>query len=162
MSDKQQNKQTIELTKEGLEELKEELRVLVEEKLPKVIKRVAAAREQGDLSENSDYQNAKDDQAIIESRIDQINEVLAKAKVVRQTKSLTKVGLGSTVVLYLKGKKNKKFTFQIVGEFESDPNEGKISSVSPLGKALSGKKKGDTVEVEAPAGKITYIVYKIK
>jgi transcription elongation factor GreA len=123
---------------------------------------VAKAREHGDLSENSEYKGAKDDQTVVEARIDEIETVLAKAKVVKQTKSHTKVGIGSVVVVVRVDTPNKKFTFTIVGEFQSDPPEGKISSVSPLGIALMGKKKGDKCEVNAPAGKIVYIIKEIK
>jgi len=88
--------------------------------------------------------------------------VLAKATVVKSTKSHTKIGIGSTIIVYLKKNPKKKFTYTIVGEFESEPEDGKISSVSPLGKALVGKKKGDKAKVLAPAGEIIYVVDKIE
>lgn len=155
-------KPSIELTKEGLEELKQELNELETIKLPAIIDRVAKAREHGDLSENSEYQSARDDQGIVEARIAEVEEVIAKAKVVKSTHNKLKVGVGSTVVLYLENKPKKEFTYTVVGEFEADPSEGKISSVSPLGQALSGKKKSDKVKVIAPAGEICYIIKEIK
>lgn len=152
---------TIELTKEGFDELQTELTELKNFKLPAVIARVAKAREHGDLSENAEYHSAQDDQQLIETRIAEIDSILSKAKVVQHTKSSIKVGIGSKVEVKKKGAK-KSTTFNIVGEYESNPAEGKISSVSPLGKALIGKKKGDTVQVEAPSGKISYEILQIK
>lgn len=151
----------IELTKEGLADLKAELAELIDVRLPKVIARVSQARDHGDLSENSDYQNAKADQAIVESRVAEIEVILAKATIVKETKSHHKVGIGSTVVLSVKGKKNK-YTYTLVGEFQANPEQGKISSVSPVGKALMGKKIKDVVEVKIPAGQISYLIEKIK
>jgi transcription elongation factor GreA len=159
MSNTAQNQ--IEVTKEGLEELQAELTELKEVKLPTVIKRVSKAREYGDLSENAEYHSAKEEQEFVETRIDEIETILARAKVVKQTKSSTTIGVGSTVVVRKKGAK-ASLTLLIVGEFEANPSENKISSASPLGKALIGKKKGDTTMVKAPAGLIEYSIQDIK
>ena len=97
-----------QLTKEGLEELKEELRQLKEEKLPQIIDRVANAREQGDLSENADYHSAKEEQNFTETRISEIEDILANSTVVKNTKGHTTVGIGSQVEVYIKGKSSKK------------------------------------------------------
>lgn len=154
---------TVQLTPEGLEELQLELKELTEVKLPAVIARVAKAREYGDLSENAEYHSARDDQNLIETRISEIEAVIARAKVVKHTKSTTAVGIGSSVTVSIVGGKSaKKMVIQIVGEFEADPTQGKISSVSPLGKSLMGKKKGDTAVVAAPAGEVTYKIEGIK
>lgn len=158
----QTNAKVVQLTAEGYEELQEELNELTEVKLPAVIERVSKAREYGDLAENAEYHNAREDQTLIETRIDEIEKILASAQVVQQTRSTTKVGMGSVIVVNIKGKKGKKVTFTMVGEFESEPGEGKISSVSPLGKALNGQKKGDVVKVEAPAGVVEYEIVDIK
>jgi len=155
-------KKTVQLTQSGFDELKAELAELKEIKLPHIVKRVAAARAHGDLSENAEYSNAKEEQSFTESRISEITDVLNIAKIVRKTTSHSKVGMGSTVTIYLEKKSAKKFTYHIVGEFEADPLEGKISSESPIGKALLGKKKGDKAQVKAPAGAITYVIDKIK
>jgi transcription elongation factor GreA len=155
-------KKTVQLTQSGFDELQQELKELKEVKLPQVVKRVAAARAHGDLSENAEYSNAKEEQSFTESRISEIDDVINTAQIVKATSSHSKVGMGSTVVVYLEKKKTKKFTYHIVGEFEANPLEGKISSESPIGKALIGKKKGDKAEVKAPAGVITYIVDSIK
>ena len=162
MNDNNKNNKTTELTPEGFEELKAELEDLVKDKLPKAIKRVSDAREYGDLSENSEYHDARDDKNLIDTRIAEIEKILEKATIVKATRSKQRVGMGSQVVIKLKGKGSKTKTLQIVGEYEADPTEGKISSVSPLGKALMGKKKGDVVTYQAPAGEITYIITEIK
>ena len=151
----------VELTKEGLEELTSELHELTNVKLPQVIDRVAKAREYGDLSENSEYHSARDEQQLVEARIDEIQNILSNAKMVRYTKSTDKVGVGSVVTIQEEGKKSD-FSVHIVGEFESTPGENKISSVSPMGKALMHKKKGDKALVKAPAGETTYTILQIK
>jgi transcription elongation factor GreA len=156
------NPKPIQLTNAGLEELKSELAKLKDTDLPEVINRVANARTHGDLSENSEYHNAKEDQQLIETRISEIEDILSRATVVKATKNTNKVGVGSTVECYLKTDKKKRFTFHMVGEYEAVPAEGKISSVSPLGKALFNKKKGDEVRVEAPAGEVVYVIKDIK
>ena len=158
MSDKKKTKKQIELTKEGYQELKDEYDRLVKEELPKVVKRISVARDKGDLSENTEYQNAKEDKEIIDSRITEIENVLEKARVVKKTRSKTTVGIGSEVTVHLTSKPKSKMKFNIVGEYESNPEEGKISSVSPIGKALIGQKEDQEVEVEAPAGIITYVI----
>ncbi len=161
MTDNKNDKVT-KLTPEGFEELKTELTDLVNDKLPKAIKRVADAREYGDLSENSEYHDARDDRNLIDTRISEIEKILETAVIVEVTRSKDRVGMGSQVTIRLKGKSSKTKTLQIVGEYESDPLEGKISSISPLGNALMGKKKGDEVTYQAPAGKITYQIVEIK
>jgi transcription elongation factor GreA len=152
----------IQLTAEGLEELKSELQRLKEIELPEVINRVATARTHGDLSENSEYHNAKEDQQLTETRISEIEDILERATVIKATKNTDKIGVGSTVDCYIKEDKKKHFTFHIVGEYEAVPAEGKISSVSPLGKALMNKKKGDEAKVLAPAGEIIYVIKDIR
>ncbi len=151
----------IQVTKEGLEELQAELRELQEVKLPACIQRVATARAHGDLSENAEYHDAKEEQQFLETRISEIQDILDRVVIVKQTKNLNKIGVGSTVIARNQVAK-KVFTFHIVGEFEADPTTGKISKVSPLGKALMGKKKGDEVKVTAPAGEIVYTIEDIK
>ncbi len=149
--------QKILLTKEGLEELKKEYELLVNKKRPELVDRLALARTQGDLAENSEYTSAKQDLAFIDGRIAELEQVLHEAKVVVRY-SKKKVDIGCKVTLHLKGKKE---IFTIVGEWEADPAQKKISHSSPLGKALIGKKVGDKVEVEAPVGKIVYKILSI-
>lgn len=151
---------TIILTQSGYDELQAELKELKEVSIPKVIERIANAREQGDLSENADYHSARDERDILQARINDIEEILAKAQV-KSVKNTGVVALGSTVVMEIVGK-GKKITYQMSGEYESNPAEGKISIESPVGKALLKKSKGDKVEVETPAGKTTYKILEVK
>ncbi len=145
-------------TSQGLKELKDELKKLTDDKRPKLIDRVAVARSHGDLSENSEYTAAREDLAMIEGRIDELEELIAKAKLIRIKGKGNEVRLGCNVTVKVNGKEQ---TFKMVGEWEADPMEKKISHTSPLGKALLGKKKGDKIEFEAPAGKVKYHVHKI-
>jgi transcription elongation factor GreA len=151
----------IELTKEGLEEITAELRELVDIKLPAIIIRVSTAREHGDLSENAEYHSARDDQQLLQARIDELQNIVENAVVVKNTKNHNKVGMGSVVTIKKVGA-TTDLTIHIVGEFEADPNAKKVSVGSPLGEALMSKKKGDSVVVKAPAGEIKYEVINIK
>lgn len=153
---------SVMLTKDGLEALKKELDELKNVKLTEVISRVARAREDGDLSENSAYQFGKQEQEFVEGRIEELEEILKNAKLVSvggQNGKKGVVDLGRTVTVSINGKKQ---VFQIVGEWEAQPAEKKISGSSPLGKALMGKKVGEKVEVEAPAGKVIYSILSIE
>ncbi len=145
------------LTQAGLDELKAELEDLKTKKRPDAVKRLADARELGDLSENSEYAAAKDDLAFIDGRIAELEDILHVAKVVESSDNST-VGIGCKVRLDIKGREEH---FVVVGEWEADPAQKKISHESPLGKALMGKAVGETAEVEAPAGKITYKILSI-
>jgi transcription elongation factor GreA len=148
------------LTKEGLENLKKEYDVLVNVRRPSVVERLATARGAGDLSENSDYTQAKQDIAFIDGRISELEEVFNRVEIiVEDKKGRTAVDLGCTVIVEVEG---KKITYHLVGEYEADPINQKISPSSPLGKALVGRKVGEVVEVEAPVGKITYKVVSIE
>lgn len=146
------------MTQNGLNRLKNELKELVENKRPHVVDRLSESRELGDLAENSEYAAAKQDLSFIDGRISELQEIIAKAKIVKSGKKGS-VEVGCKVTLHVNGKKE---VFTIVGEWEADPNSKKISHSSPLGKALLGKKKGDSVEVEAPAGKILYKILHIE
>lgn len=146
------------LTREGLAELKREYNELISDKRPVAVKRLADARELGDLSENSEYAAAKQDLSFIDGRILELEEILHSAKLItNHAKNL--VDVGSKVTLHVDGKKEE---FMLVGEWEADPKEKKISHESPLGKALMGKKVGEQVEVEAPAGKVLYKILGIE
>jgi transcription elongation factor GreA len=158
MSSKINKKVKIQLTKEGYQELRDELDELVNIKLPAVIQRISKARDKGDLSENSEYQNAKEDKDIIDARISEIEDVLKRAEVISKTRSKIKIGLGSEVIFYPKGKKSEGMKITLVGEFEGSADEGRISVVSPVGKALLGKKQGDEIVVQAPIGASTYVI----
>ena len=149
----------IQLTAKGLEALKKEFSELVGTKRPQLIERLSNARAQGDLSENSDYQNAKEELEFLEGRIDELESVIKTAVLVsNEPKEGSGINVGTKVTIRVNGVKN---TFEIVGEWEADPVNKKISHTSPLGSALVGKNKGDKFEVSAPAGKILYEIVAI-
>jgi len=150
------------LSKDGLENLKNELNELKNVKLVEIVSRVSKAREDGDLSENSAYQFGKQDQEFVEGRIEELEEIMKNAKLVTVDGRAGKKGivdLGCMVTVSIGGKKQ---AFQIVGEWEAKPAEKKISGSSPLGKALMGKKIGEKVEVDAPAGKVVYAIVNVE
>lgn len=146
------------LTKEGLEKIKKELDLLVNIKRKEIIERIQIAKSYGDLSENAEYESAKSEQSFIEGRIEEIQDILKKVKIIKKTHDGA-VGLGSKVILKIDGGEEE---YQIVGSREANPSERKISDESPIGQALLGKKVGETVEVEAPDGKINYKIKVIE
>ncbi len=155
------DKKKIYLTKERLEELKHELLELSQVKRPQVLERVSSARNMGDLSENAEYVAARDELSFIDGRIDELEQIVKQAVLIDKVaaKGVHKeIEIGSTVTLHIKGKKED---YMIVGEWEANPAEKKISHESPLGKALIGKKAGEKVEIEAPAGKVLYTIVSI-
>lgn len=155
-------KDQIYLTKDGLEELKKEHEGLIKARRPEIVERVSQARNLGDLSENAEYVAAREELSFIDGRIGELEELLKHTKLIQanHTRSASKrtVDLGSKVTLHKDGKKE---VYLVVGEWEADPAEKKISHESPLGKALIGRKVGDKVEVEAPAGRILYKIVDI-
>lgn len=157
MSDTQSRAQ---MTQEGFDTLQKELEEL-NTKRPVIVDRLSNARSMGDLSENNDYHNAKEALEFLDGQIEELGEVLAHAEIVKNGKSHGKgsvVGLGTKVKVGINGKEH---LFHIVGEWEADPKEKKISHESPLGQALVGKKVGEKALVDAPAGKIEYTVLAI-
>ncbi|MBI4066860.1 transcription elongation factor GreA [Candidatus Gottesmanbacteria bacterium] len=150
--------QKILVTRDGLAELKKEYDDLLNKKRPEMVDRLAAARSQGDLAENSEYTSAKQDLSFIDGRIAELEAVLHDAKVVSYH-SKSKVDVGCKVTLHIDGKKE---VFTIVGEWEADPMQKKISHSSPIGKALIGRKVGEKVEVQAPVGKVLYKILSIE
>ncbi len=148
----------IQLTEAGLVSLKKELDELQNIKRPKVVDRLSNARMQGDLSENSDYQAAKDELEFLDGRISELESVVKNAVVVKTVGNGSGVAVGTSVTLKVNGQQH---IFHIVGEWEADPSQKKISHTSPLGQALLGKKAGDKVEVQAPAGIVVYEILSI-
>lgn len=149
------------LTKEGLEKIKEEYDRHISVTRAEVAERIKEARSFGDLSENAEYDAAKQEQAELEERINKLESMMRNAKIIDEDSSVEGiVNIGNTVIVKEKGSK-EKVKFQIVGATEADPFEGKISNESAVGKALIGNKKGDTVEVEVIDGKITYKIMEI-
>ena len=146
------------LTQEGLEKLKKELEVLVNERRKEVIERIQEAVAHGDLSENADYAQAKEEQAFIEGRIQELEEMIKNAEIIKSNGNKGVVSIGSTVKIAANGKEK---TYTIVGSNEANPAEGRISNESLVGQKLIGAKPGDKVDVETPGGKIKYEVLEI-
>jgi transcription elongation factor GreA len=150
------------LTREGYEKLRDELEYLRTDKRREVAERIKTAREFGDIAENAEYDDAKNDQALLEHRIAQLEERLLSARVVEK-KDIAKdvVSVGSKVRLRDIAA-NKTVEYHIVGSAEANPAEHKLSNESPVGKAIMGKKKGETVEVSAPRGALKFKILEIK
>ncbi len=150
-------KKLFRLTQSGISELQTELDGLISKRAG-IADEIKTAREQGDLSENAEYQSARAEQEKNEARIAEVENILQNVEVIQKPKGDSKVQLGSTVKL--KGKaKNKQF--QVVGTVEADPLNGKISDESPIGKALLGKKVGEKVEIVTPAETTAYDIVEI-
>ena len=155
------DKKTI-LTYAGLKALEEELENLKVVKRKEVAAKIKEAREQGDLSENAEYDAAKDEQRDIEARIEEIEKILKNAEVVVEDEvDFDKINIGCSVLVYDK-EFDEEIQFKIVGSTEANSLQGKISNESPVGQALLGKKVGDEIQVETQAGVIEYKVLKIE
>lgn len=155
------NDKKIYLTQEGLNDLKQEHNELLNVKRPEVVQRLSQAREMGDLSENAEYIAAREELAFIDGRIEELEGLLKQVIIINHTQKNgndSLVDLGSQVTVEIRGKKE---IFTVVGEWEADPQQKKISHESPLGKALIGKSVGDEIEVEAPAGKMLYTIVSV-
>lgn len=146
------------LTKEGLEKLKLQMKEL---KLRRkaVAERISVAREYGDLSENSEYDDARNEQSFIEGKIQDLEEMIKNSKVVVKSASAGKIEMGSVVMLK---DGSDTFSYEIVGANESDPAQGKISVESPLAFSLIGKLKGEKVDIKTPGGATTYQIIDVK
>ncbi len=150
------------LTAEGYEKLKDEIDYLRGDKRREVAERIRVAREFGDIAENAEYDDAKNEQAMLEHKIAQLEERLLSARVISK-KEISKdaVSVGSHVRLR-DVDANKTFEYHIVGSAEANPAENKLSNESPVGKAIMGRKKGDVVEVAAPRGALKFKILEIK
>ncbi len=146
------------LTEDGLKKLQDELKVLKDVRRHEVIERIQEAVSHGDLSENADYAQAKEEQAFIEGRIMEIEEMIKHAEIIAHSANHNIVSIGSTVAVAVNGK-NVQYT--IVGANEANPAAGKISNESLVGRSLLGAKKGDKIPVETPSGKSEYEVIQI-
>ncbi len=155
--DKQNEK--IPLTKNGLEELKKEYEELVKIKRPAVVERLASSRKVGDMVEESEYTQAKQELTFIDGRITELEDVISRASLIDEDHgNCQEVRLGCKVTVK---SGTKEHVFHLVGEWEANPSEAKISHQSPLGQSLLGKKVGDKIKVEAPAGQVVYTIIKI-
>ena len=153
------------VTKEGLKKLKDELEHLKTERRQEVAQRLKEAISYGDLSENSEYEEAKNEQAFVEGRILELEMKIKNAKIISEKKIDTKRGkeidIGSTVTLQNKTDNEEPEKYTIVGSTEADPLDHKISNESPIGKALLNRRKGDTVDINSPSGIIRYEVLAV-
>jgi transcription elongation factor GreA len=150
------------LTPEGYEKLKKEIEVLQTERRREVAERIRIAREFGDIAENAEYDDAKNEQAMLEHKINQLEDRLLTARVITKKEiSKDSVSVGARVTIRDIAAR-KSFEYRIVGSAEANPAENKLSNESPVGKAIMGKKKGDVVEVAAPRGAIKFKILEIK
>ena len=149
------------LTKQGEADLRNELKELVKVKRPELAQRLKEAIAQGDLKENADYHDAKEQQGFIEGRIQHIEAILRHATVVEEQGPSDKVRIGSTVVIREDGTDEDE-EYKIVGSAEANPRERKISQKSPIGEALLGKKKGQKVRVETPDGSVKFKIIDVR
>ncbi len=146
------------LTEDGVRKLQEELAELTSSGRKEIAKALKDAKELGDLSENAGWDDAKERQVFIEGRIAEIESILKQAKIIKKSTG-GKVDVGSTVHVELESGKQE---FRIVGSTEADPSKGLISNESPIGQALLGRSKGEEVEIEVPAGTMTYKIIDVK
>ena len=142
-------KKSISITAEGKKELEKELEELIKNR-PVISEKIATARAFGDLSENEEYSSARNEQKMAENRIQEIQDILKSAKIIKASKR-DSIGLGSTFVLNMGG---RKVTYTLVGATEANPLEGKISNESPIGKAVIGKKAGDSFDFNGKTVKL--------
>jgi transcription elongation factor GreA len=150
------------LTPEGYERLQEEIRFLSNDKRREIADRIRIAREFGDINENAEYDDAKNEQALLEHRIALLEERLSNARVVRADEIKTDVVSVGSVVRLRDIDAKKTFEYHIVGSAEADPAENRLSNESPVGRAIIGRKKGETVEVAAPRGSLKFKILDIK
>lgn len=147
------------LTPEGLEKLNQELKILVNDKRKEVIERIREAAAHGDLSENADYAQAREEQSFIEGRIQEIEDIIKNAEIITAASHHNNVSVGSTILVKINGQERK---YTIVGSNEANPKDGKISNESLVGKSLLGRKIGEKFKVVAPAGEMDYEIINIE
>jgi transcription elongation factor GreA len=155
------------LTKESFEDFKKELDELKTKKRIEVAERIMHAKEYGDLSENSEYTSAREEQSVIESRIFELEQLLKNAAIIDKKITGDKIKVGSTITIRKIDKSSKKSSspevkYTIVGSYEARPEEGRISDESPFSKAFLSHKKGDLVEISAPSGVVVYEIIKVE
>lgn len=163
MSDIANDTKQILVTKDGLEKLKSELKDYKEVRRKEVARRLKEAISYGDLSENSEYEEAKNEQAFVEGRILELEKMIKNAKIITDTKEKHEtVQIGTKVTVKNLTEDDEAETYTIVGSTEADPTEHKISNESPIGAALLGKGKNDVIKVKVPAGVFEYKITKIQ
>ena len=152
----------IPMTSSGYEKLQEELKKLINEERPNIIAAISEARSHGDLSENAEYQYAKEQQSLIEGKIQELEATTALAEIIDVSKlSGNEIKFGATIEIE-NDENSKKSSYQIVGEYESDIEHKKLSINSPLARGLIGKTKDDSVEINSPKGIKSYTILSVK
>lgn len=149
---------TFQITKDGKAELESELEQL-KGRRGEIAEKIAEARDYGDLSENAEYDAAREEQGIVETRIAEIEDILMNAQIIKGASKDGKISLGATVDLETE---DKKVSYTVVGPVEADPLEGKISNESPIGEALMGKEIGDKVVIKTPKAETEYTIKAIR
>jgi transcription elongation factor GreA len=155
------DEEIVYLTAEGKEDLERELKTLVNDRRPQLALKLKEAVAMGDLKENADYHDTREQMSLLDGRVQYIESVLKNAQVIQKTDDNSVVSIGSTVTIREEGTKEDE-TYMIVGAAEANPREGKISQKSPIGEALLGRKKGDSVLVNTPNGKVSFKIRKIE
>lgn len=150
---------TVYISAEGLEKLKEEYEKRKTDTRREIADRIASAKELGDLSENFEYHEAKEEQGLNEAKILELEQMISEAVLVEQNSGGEDITLGTTFVVELNGEEK---TFEMVGSTEANPLEGKISNESPIGQAFMGRKVGDVIDITVPSGVLQYTVKKIQ
>ncbi len=152
----------VPMTREGLERLKQELHDILTVQRPRNIKAIEEARSHGDLSENAEYHAAKERQSFMEAKINELEMAISRSEVIEIDKGQTeKIVFGTTVELRNIAN-NQNVKYQLVGPYESDPESGRISVTSPLGKALIGKEEGDDIKIKTPGGVQEFEILEIR
>lgn len=152
----------IPFTKDGLEKLKKELNNLIKVERPDNINAIEVARAHGDLSENAEYHAAKEKQSFLEGRMNELKDVISRAEIIDIDHGPTdRVVFGRTVLLY-NLQTDEEISYQLLGPYESDPENGKISVTSPIGQAMIGKEEGDEVKAKTPGGILAFEIVEIR
>jgi transcription elongation factor GreA len=152
------NTKTTYISRDGLDKLRAELDEMLAVRRPEIAQRIHDAKEHGDLSENAEYEDAKNEQAFVEGRIQALEAMIKNATLIDEHASTDHVGIGSTVLV--DGEDGPQ-SFNIVGSAEAKPAEGRISNESPVGRALLGKRRGEKIVVKVPAGDFSYTIIDI-
>jgi len=153
------NTKTTYISKDGLDRLRAELDEMLAVRRPEIAQRIHDAKEHGDLSENAEYEDAKNEQAFVEGRIQALESMIKNATLIDEHTSTDHVQVGSKVTVAIDGESE---TFTIVGSAEAKPADGRISNESPVGRALLGRRKGEKVVVRVPAGDFSYTITEIR
>jgi len=152
----------VPITREGLEKLKQELHNILTVERPRNIKAIQEARSHGDLSENAEYHAAKERQSFLEAKINELEMAISRSEVIEIDRGQTETIIFGTTVELRNIANNQNVKYQLLGPYESDPESGRISVTSPLGKALIGKEEGDDIKIKTPGGVQEFEILEIR